>query len=67
MKIGGYEFPEQCPEGCSARGEPQYQGNFCARCPIFNCAGDDPALHPDDFRADLAQGYYEYFKERGLL
>ena len=61
--IGGYDFPENCPEGCPGKTEPCGQGGLCHRCPLFNCIPDDEfqLLRPEDYRPDWAKIWKEWF------
>ncbi len=62
MKIGDYEFPNKCPKDCRFLGGPFSQGDFCSRCPIFNCSGECPLLRPEDYRKDWAKSWYRWFE-----
>ena len=60
MKIGKYDFDEECPEYCPGKNEPFYQGSLCTRCPIFNCTGDFKLIEPEDYREDWAEEFYNW-------
>ena len=71
MKIGGYEFPDSCPEECP---DKHYMDNFdqgimCVRCPIFNCSGpeDIRLLRPEDYNVEWAKEWHRWFKENGVI
>jgi hypothetical protein len=65
MLIGGIEFPDKCFEGCTLKDQHSLfgQGGVCTRCPIFNCAGDETLLDPDEYRADWAKEWKRWFDE----
>jgi hypothetical protein len=71
MRIGEYEFPDSCPENCPDR---QYMERFdmssmCFRCPVLNCSGPEEIrmMRPEDYDLDMAEGWYEWFKENGVI
>ena len=56
-----YEVPDNC-DFCPQLQEPFSQGGICFRCPVFNCSGEDPLLHPIDYREDWAKEFAQWFK-----
>lgn len=63
--IGGFEFPDSCPENCRFKGDiGKYgQGSICVSCPIFCCAGENPPLGPpEEYRKDWAEVWFNWFK-----
>lgn len=64
MQIGNFEFPDKCPDNCLFANDLMTYGqnSICIRCPILNCAGDDRALEPSDYRLDWAREWFEFFK-----
>lgn len=65
MNIANNEFPDECPTRCPWKEEPFMQGGVCARCPVFNCKGNDPLIHPADYRSDWAFEYWEFINGKG--
>jgi hypothetical protein len=65
MRIGEYEFPDDCPIDCHFRDVPQGQGGPCHRCPVFNCTGEFPLLSPEEYRLDWAAEWHAFF-EKGI-
>ena len=61
MIIADLEFPDKCPSNCKYNNVPQGQGGICHRCPIFNCAGEDALLRPEDYRPDWAKQWKKFF------
>lgn len=60
---GKYEVPDDCPKDCPDYGSPFGQNSLCFRCPILNCKGDNPPLHPEEYREDWAKEWGRWFKE----
>jgi len=65
MIIANFEFDCSVCEKCPERSGAFYQGNFCSRCPVFNCSKDEDGfclLEAEDYRADWAQEFYSWIK-----
>jgi hypothetical protein len=71
MKIGEYEFPDNCPKKCPDLHymETIDQGAMCIRCPIFNCTGPENIrlMRPEDYRLEWAKEWHEWFRKVGAI
>jgi len=73
MRIGEFDFPDKCPEGCPFEESFMKWGQsaICGRCPVFVCApctDDDTGeafclVKPEDYRLDWAKAWFEWFRD----
>ena len=63
MKIGEYEFQDDCPDDYELRCDIDslLAGGLCMRCPIFCCTGKSKLIDPEDYRLDWAEEWHKFF------